>query len=123
MKEKNKGGAPKGNTNSATGKEGRRALELALEHYDPNEEKPFEGLQVIGRVKTLILMWEPIIRKALTDGDLHAMKEINDRLDGRAAQSIDISANVDLGIQDMSDSDLNRKLKQLEQANEQSAKD
>ena len=73
--------APIGNTNSATGKEGRRALELALEHYPdlPN---------IVGRMRTLVLLWQPIISRALEEGDLQAMKEINDRLDGRPAQSI-----------------------------------
>jgi hypothetical protein len=74
-------GAPTGNKNSAVGKEGRRALELALEHYP-------EIPEVIGKIRTLILMWQPIIAKAFEEGDLAAMKEINDRLDGKAAQSI-----------------------------------
>ena len=79
-------GAPKGNTNSATGKDGRRALELALEHYP-------EVPEVIGRIKTLILMWKPIIEKAFEEGDLAAMKEINDRLDGRPAQSVTLAGD------------------------------
>lgn len=83
-------GAPKGNTNSATGKEGRRALEFALDNYGSEEPK-----QLIGRVATLAKMWEPIIAKAMVDGDLAAMKEINDRLDGRAAQSLTLSGDED----------------------------
>lgn len=82
-----KAGAPKGNTNSATGKDGRRALELALEHYP---EMP----NVIGRIKTLIRMWYPIIEKAFEEGDLAALKEINDRLDGKAQQSVEHSGVV-----------------------------
>ena len=88
-------GAPKGNTNSASGKEGRRALELALEHYVPGKGIDYDNLKVIARVRTLIMMWEPIIRKAIDEGDLAAMKEINDRLDGRAAQSLTISCDED----------------------------
>jgi len=76
-------GAPKGNTNSATGKEGRRALEFALENHESDNPK-----ELIGRMATLVKMWEPIIRKAMVEGDLAAMKEINDRLDGRPAQSV-----------------------------------
>tara|TARA_R110002126_G_scaffold205300_1_gene352544 strand:- start:404 stop:727 length:324 start_codon:yes stop_codon:yes gene_type:complete len=79
----NKGGAPTGNTNGQVRGDGRRALELALENYGSDEP-----LAVIGRIKTLVLMWQPILRKAIEDGDLAAMKEINDRLDGKAAQSI-----------------------------------
>ncbi len=88
-------GAPKGNTNSATGKEGRRALEIALDNYDFESEDPFGNLEVIGRVKTLVLMWEPIIKKAMVEGDLAAMKEINDRLDGRPAQAIAIGGDAE----------------------------
>lgn len=91
----NKGGAPKGNSNAVTGKEGRRALELALEHYVPGDGIDYSALEVISRVRTLIMMWEPIIRKAIEEGDLAAMKEINDRLDGRAAQSLTISGDED----------------------------
>ena len=82
-------GAPKGNTNSATGKDGRRALEMALENHG-NEEP----LEVVGKIATLIKMWQPIIENAMTDGDLAAMKEINDRLDVKANQSIDIQADI-----------------------------
>jgi hypothetical protein len=81
-------GAPTGNKNSAVGKEGRRALELALEHYPDMPE-------VIGKIRTLILMWQPIIAKAFEEGDLAAMKEINDRLDGKAAQSLTLSGDED----------------------------
>jgi len=81
-----KGGAPIGNRNNAKGKEGLRALELALEHYPDVPE-------VIGKIKTLILMWQPIIKKAFDEGDLAAMKEINDRLDGRPAQSISVGGD------------------------------
>lgn len=77
------GGAPIGNTNSATGKEGRRALELALEMYGQDQPK-----ELIGRMRTLVSMWKPIIENAVDKGDLMAMKEINDRLDGRPSQSI-----------------------------------
>ena len=81
-------GAPIGNRNNAKGKEGLRALELALEHYP-------EVPEVIGKIRTLILMWQPIIRKAFDEGDLAAMKEINDRLDGRAAQSILVGGDAE----------------------------
>ena len=82
--------APKGNTNSATGKEGRRALEFALENWENDNPK-----ELIGRMATLAKMWEPIIRNAMLEGDLAAMKEINDRLDGRAAQSLTLSGDED----------------------------
>jgi hypothetical protein len=83
----NKGGQP-GNNNAGKNKEGLRALEMALEHYPDVPE-------VIGKIKTLILMWKPIIEKAMDEGDLAAMKEINDRLDGRPAQSVMLSGDED----------------------------
>lgn len=96
------GGAPIGNTNSATGKEGRRALEIALEIH--GEDKPRE---LIGRMRTLVMMWKPIIDKALVDGDLMAMKEINDRLDGRPRQSIDVADITEARADELSDEQLN----------------
>ena len=87
-------GAPLGNTNSATGKDGRRALEMALERYEPGVGIDYKKLNAISRIRTLIMMWEPIIARAIDEGDLQAMKEINDRLDGKARQQVDIEANV-----------------------------
>ena len=84
-------GAPKGNKNSAVGKQGRYALELALRHYEPG--KSVEDVEVVSTIKTLVMMWWPIITNAMENGDLQAMKEINDRLDGRAAQSLTISGD------------------------------
>lgn len=82
-------GAPKGNTNARRGFDARRALEMALDEFYAEEPK-----ELVGRMRTLVNMWKPIIDKALVDGDLAAMKEINDRLDGRAAQSIEHSGEV-----------------------------
>lgn len=79
-------GAPLGNTNSAVGKQGRQALEVALRHYEIGKE--FKDVEVSSTIRTLVMMWWPILTKAMEHGDLAAMKEINDRLDGKAAQSI-----------------------------------
>ena len=81
-----KGGQP-GNNNAGKNKDGLRALEMALEHYP-------EVPDAIGKIKTLIRMWQPIIAKAFEEGDLAAMKEINDRLDGRPAQSISVGGDT-----------------------------
>tara|TARA_R110000868_G_scaffold142824_6_gene360361 strand:- start:3253 stop:3564 length:312 start_codon:yes stop_codon:yes gene_type:complete len=80
-------GAPLGNKNGSTGYQARHALELALRHYP-------EIPEVIGSVRTLILLWQPILRRAMEDGDLSAMKEINDRLDGKPAQSITTDVTI-----------------------------
>lgn len=74
-------GAPKGNTNASTGREARRALEMALDHYP-------EVPKTIKRMQTIIKMWYPVIARAMEEGDLLAIKEINDRLDGKPAQAI-----------------------------------
>ena len=84
----NKGGAPNGNKNGVIGREGRRALEIALDQFDPdNPDKP---IKAIGRIRTIARMWTPIIKKAILDGDLAALKEINDRLDGRPIQAVEL---------------------------------
>ena len=88
---KRKVGAPKGNNNAGTGRQATRALELALDSFENGDEEP----QVIARMKTLMRMWKPVIQAALIDGDLAALKEIHDRLDGKAAQSIDLKATIE----------------------------
>ena len=101
------GGAPKNNTNAATGRQGRHALEMALINFDMgNPEDPYEGLEVIGAIRTLIMMWKPIITAALVDGDLAALKEINDRLDGKAIQAIDIADVSKQRANELSDEEL-----------------
>ena len=111
-------GAPKGNTNAVKGNLARRALQKAVER-----QSGVESGECIESFEVLVEVWEKAIKQAKDDGNIQALNAIMDRLDGRPGQTIDISANVDLGIQDMSDSDLERRLKQLEQANEQSTKD
>ena len=84
-----KAGAPVGNKNAVTGKMGRKALELALQDFHSDEP-----IEVVSTIKTLMMMWKPIIEKAMTDGDLAAMREINDRLDGKPQQSVDLGPDT-----------------------------
>ena len=41
------------------------------------------------------MMWWQIIKRGMQEGDLAAMKEINDRLDGRPAQAITLQGDED----------------------------
>jgi hypothetical protein len=83
-------GGQKGNNNAGIGRDGRMALQMALDNHGSDEP-----IKAIGRIATLIKMWQPIIDKAMEEGDLAAMKEINDRLDGKPAQSIMLSGDED----------------------------
>lgn len=82
------GGAPLGNRNAERGHEAKRALQMALDHYPVVPD-------VIERMRTLILMWHPVIRRALEESDVTALKEIHDRLDGKAPQAVYLAGGED----------------------------
>lgn len=69
-------GAPKGNNNAAKAKRLSSVLQKRLE-----ERKDEDKLMNV------------LLDKAL-DGDLQAIKEVFDRIDGKATQSIDVEANI-----------------------------
>ncbi len=110
-----KSGAPKGNQNAVKGFQARQALDVALGHEG-------KDVQVSTKMKTLVKIWNAQIKKA-KDGDNHSAAMIVDRLDGKAAQSIQIDAKVDLGLSDLTDTELDRRLRQLKHDEEQSRKD
>jgi hypothetical protein len=68
--------APKGNNNAAKAKEWRDALMWALENYKGCEKG-----------KALRLIGEKLIEMAMA-GDIQAIKEVADRVDGKPAQTI-----------------------------------
>jgi len=68
--------APKGNQNAAKGSQWRAALEYALDNYSGTKK----GLALRDIAKKLIEM--------ALDGDMQAIKEIGDRLDGKPTQVI-----------------------------------
>jgi len=108
-------GAPKGNKNASNGRIASQALSVALEHNG-------EHTKVSSKIKTLVEIWNAQIAKA-KEGDHQAASMIVDRLEGKAAQSIAIDAKVDLGLSDLTDSELDRRLRQLKHDNDKSTED
>lgn len=82
----NKGGAPKGNKNAASGQLAKRALIKALEirsgHAEPDE--------LLDRFKPLVEIWDKQLDKAIEDGDNGSANMIVERLDGKAKQVVDV---------------------------------
>lgn len=86
--------APKGNRNAAKGKDWESALRRALAQHESRQALTNIALKVVN--------------KAL-EGDMAAIKEIGDRLDGKAAQSIDLSGSIETReAGEMSDAELER---------------
>ena len=71
-------GAPLGNQNSANGTRWRNAIDSALNNRCKSDGQ-----------KALVAIAEIMLAKA-AEGDMTAIKELGDRMDGRAAQSLDI---------------------------------
>ena len=70
-------------------KEWRDAIRLAVHRYrvagKGEKAKKFRVLQLLA---------DKVVSKALDDGDMAAIKEIGDRLDGRPAQSVSVSGGL-----------------------------
>lgn len=79
-------GAPKGNKYASKDKESRRALEQALA-----EMSGAEPPKQIARFRVLVEAWKKQIERAIQEGDLAALREMTDRLDGKAAQSVSVT--------------------------------
>ncbi len=91
----NKGGAPKGNQNARKASEWRYALKHALDNFENNS---------INRGQALREIANQLISKALA-GDMQAIKEIGDRLDGKATKIIDTYQD-DRPVEELSDEEL-----------------
>jgi len=76
-------GAPIGNQNAVRAKLARAALDKALEKRSPTD-----------RYFSLIQIWDKLIEDAI-DGDKQAAAMIIDRLDGKPAQSVEVSGDAD----------------------------
>lgn len=79
---KNLGGAPEGNQNSAKGRRWAAAIDRAL-------AKRCKG----DGIKALDALAEKLLLNC-DEGDNSALKELGDRIDGKAAQAIDLDANL-----------------------------
>lgn len=78
---KNKGGAPKGNKNAAKSKPWQDAINRALARYGNGDKDG--GLNRLA---------DELIKKC-EEGDLSALKELGDRIEGKAAQSVTLSGD------------------------------
>lgn len=79
--EVNKGGAPKGNQNAAKGRVWRDAINRALKLRD---ESRADGKKALDEIA------EQLITLAAA-GDMAALKELGDRLEGKAAQQLQLT--------------------------------
>lgn len=74
----NRGGQP-GNQNARKGKDWETALRYALNNYEDGKVARGQALREIGKA---------VVLKAI-EGDMVAVKEIGDRLDGKPVMSVD----------------------------------
>ena len=78
--------APQGNKNYQKGRQSSRALQRAIEIRSGKEPtETVEGFSI------LVEMWDKQIEQALEKSDLAALKEITDRLDGKAVAAVELT--------------------------------
>lgn len=82
------GGAPKGNNNATKSKRLSSVLQKRLAERAEEEE-----------------LMNVLLDKAL-DGDLPSIKEVFDRIDGKARQSIDVEATITKRLDELTDEEL-----------------
>lgn len=80
--------APKGNRNAAKGKWWNEAVRKAVSR--PSDQKDDEGKPV----KQLDLIAQKLVSEAL-DGNIQAIREVGDRLDGKAPQEVELNDKTD----------------------------
>ena len=91
-------GAPKGNTNNLKSRPWAEAINKAL--CQAQDGKPAK----------LRALAEKLVDKAL-EGDMTAMKEMGDRVDGKALASVEVSGHVSLS--EMTEAAIDARLKEL----------
>lgn len=91
-------GAPKGNKNAAKERRWAGAIRRALAEYESPKVTRGEALVQIAR---------NLVKSAVEESDWGAITEIGNRLDGKPAQSIDLSADMTVrNVDELSDSEL-----------------
>lgn len=95
-------GAQIGNKNATKSKPWAAAIERALKQRSLIEQK--EALDVLAER----------LLKECDEGNMEALKELGNRLDGKPHQSVGISGH--LGLTDLSDDEIERRLHQLADA-------
>ena len=83
-------GAPIGNQNAARAKQWQAAIERALERLGDPSINPDIPISRAPRAKALDAVADAFVAKMMADKDLAFFKEFGDRLDGKAAQSLDL---------------------------------
>jgi hypothetical protein len=77
--------APKGNTYAANSKRWKQAIENALNKRNESRADKLDALDVLA---------EKLLAKC-DEGDMTAIKEFGDRMDGKPSQAIDVGGQAD----------------------------
>ena len=104
----NKGGAPTGNSNATKTRSWAEAIDKALKQCKD------------GKPQKLRALADKIIDMAMA-GDMAAMREIGDRVDGKALAHVHVTG--DLGLGDMTDIQLQNRYQELIHASSEQRKD
>lgn len=85
--------APINNVGGRKDKHWRDALMVAIKRTDP------DGRTVLSKIAQKVV-------EAAMEGDMQAIKEIGDRIDGKAPQSLDVTTRHEQPINELSDAEL-----------------
>jgi len=101
--------APKGNQNAAKAREWADTLKHELAEYQSKKRRIERG-QALRAVARLV------IEEAL-DGGMWAVQEIGNRLDGKAAQAVELSGSIEhKHVREMSDAEIVERLQRIRAA-------
>ncbi len=105
----NRGGQP-GNNNGGSGKTWHDALDKAVKQYTNTiAQAKKNGLPTVKQGEALFKIATRVVAQAL-DGNVSAIAELGNRLDGKAHQSMDIGITDNTPVEEMTDADIAREL-------------